>query len=201
MHDFTGAGIEGINIAIIGGHAGSTIPPLFSQDTAAVTMALDKIPDVDKKVQDAGTAVGRCSPDNEGSAHADEAICVQAERSSNRAVAKRSRFRPSGQTTERSDGQVPTPAASCANERFDSTWHGALERLVAERPQELAKEGVSKSPCHSVARHSHAQKPRMCACAAAVFLSAPPPPRPANPRCHCVDRGSPARGSAQSLTA
>ena len=66
MHDFTGAGIEGINIAIIGGHAGSTIPPLFSQDTAAVTMALDKIPDVDKKVQDAGTAVGRCSPDNEG---------------------------------------------------------------------------------------------------------------------------------------
>ena len=92
VDEFTGADDNGINIPIFGGHAGSTIPPLFSQDTAAVTMALDKIPDVDKKVQDAGTAVGRCSPDDEGSAHADEAICVQAERSSNRAVAKRSRF-------------------------------------------------------------------------------------------------------------
>ena len=97
MHDFTGPGIEGINVAFIGGHAGSTIPPLFSQETAAVTMAPDTIPDVGKKVQDAGTVVGRCSPDNEGSAHADETICVR-------------RFRPSGQTTERSDGQVPSGA-------------------------------------------------------------------------------------------
>lgn len=57
VHEVTGADIEGINIPIIGGHAGSTILPLFSQDAAAATIAQDKIPDLDKKVQDAGTVV------------------------------------------------------------------------------------------------------------------------------------------------
>jgi hypothetical protein len=41
----------------LGGHAGSTILPLFSQDKASATIAADKIPDLDKKVQDAGTVV------------------------------------------------------------------------------------------------------------------------------------------------
>jgi len=46
-----------INIPVIGGHAGTTILPVFSQDKAAATIDKDKIPDLDKKVQDAGTEV------------------------------------------------------------------------------------------------------------------------------------------------
>merc|ERR1712157_546727 len=36
---------------------GTTILPLFSQDRTAATIDADKIPDLDKKVQDAGTEV------------------------------------------------------------------------------------------------------------------------------------------------
>merc|ERR1719277_2957765 len=46
-----------INIPVVGGHAGTTILPLFSQDKDAKTIAADKIPDLDKHVQDAGTHV------------------------------------------------------------------------------------------------------------------------------------------------
>merc|ERR1712008_65289 len=46
-----------INIPVIGGHAGETILPLFSQDKISKTLEAEKIPDMDKKVQDAGTAV------------------------------------------------------------------------------------------------------------------------------------------------
>jgi malate dehydrogenase len=44
-------------IPVIGGHAGKTILPLFSQDAAGVTIAASKIPDLDARVQDAGTEV------------------------------------------------------------------------------------------------------------------------------------------------
>merc|ERR1712070_972597 len=44
-------------IPVIGGHAGKTILPLFSQDKAGKTIAADKIPDLDVRVQDAGTEV------------------------------------------------------------------------------------------------------------------------------------------------
>merc|ERR1712070_669145 len=44
-------------IPVIGGHAGTTILPLFSQDKAGKTIAADKIPDLDVRVQDAGTEV------------------------------------------------------------------------------------------------------------------------------------------------
>merc|ERR1712066_1034602 len=44
-------------IPVIGGHAGKTILPLFSQDPAGRTIPADKIPDLDVKVQDAGTEV------------------------------------------------------------------------------------------------------------------------------------------------
>merc|ERR1712003_459120 len=44
-------------VPVIGGHAGKTILPLFSQDKAAKTIAADKIPDLDTRVQDAGTEV------------------------------------------------------------------------------------------------------------------------------------------------
>lgn len=46
-----------INIPVIGGHAGTTILPLFSQDKVGKTIAADKVPDLDKHVQDAGTEV------------------------------------------------------------------------------------------------------------------------------------------------
>merc|ERR1740123_138467 len=46
-----------INIPVIGGHAGETILPLFSQDKIGKTLEAEKIPDMDKKVQDAGTEV------------------------------------------------------------------------------------------------------------------------------------------------
>merc|ERR1719401_1384876 len=46
-----------INVPVIGGHAGATILPLFSQDKAGKTIDAEKIPDLDKKVQDAGTVV------------------------------------------------------------------------------------------------------------------------------------------------
>jgi len=44
-------------IPVIGGHAGKTILPLFSQDPAGSSIAAGKIPDLDARVQDAGTEV------------------------------------------------------------------------------------------------------------------------------------------------
>merc|ERR1712078_596522 len=57
VHEITGKPLEEINIPVIGGHAGVTILPVFSQNTHAKTIAPDKIPDLDKKTQDAGTVV------------------------------------------------------------------------------------------------------------------------------------------------
>jgi len=57
VHEKTGVAIEDIDIPIIGGHAGTTILPLFSQDKAGATIPAADIPDLDKKVQDAGTVV------------------------------------------------------------------------------------------------------------------------------------------------
>merc|ERR1712060_696742 len=44
-------------IPVVGGHAGKTILPLFSQDPASAGIDANKIPDLDVKVQDAGTEV------------------------------------------------------------------------------------------------------------------------------------------------
>lgn len=44
-------------VPVVGGHAGKTILPLFSQDKAAATIPADKIADLDVRVQDAGTEV------------------------------------------------------------------------------------------------------------------------------------------------
>jgi len=57
VHEITGAPMDEISIPVIGGHAGTTILPLFSQDKAGKTIPADQIPDLDKKVQDAGTVV------------------------------------------------------------------------------------------------------------------------------------------------
>merc|ERR1712048_1447789 len=45
------------SVPVIGGHAGKTILPLFSQDPAGASIDASKIPDLDVKVQDAGTEV------------------------------------------------------------------------------------------------------------------------------------------------
>jgi malate dehydrogenase len=46
-----------INVPVVGGHAGVTILPLFSQVPAMKGVDADKITDLDKRVQDAGTEV------------------------------------------------------------------------------------------------------------------------------------------------
>merc|ERR1711948_240372 len=51
VHEATGEDITGIDIPIVGGHAGTTILPLFSQDKAGSKIPADKVPDLDKKVQ------------------------------------------------------------------------------------------------------------------------------------------------------
>jgi malate dehydrogenase len=53
----TGKNPNYINIPVVGGHAGTTILPLFSQDKVGKTIDAEKIPDLDKHVQDAGTDV------------------------------------------------------------------------------------------------------------------------------------------------
>jgi malate dehydrogenase len=55
--EITGKNPNFINVPVIGGHAGTTILPLFSQDKVAKTIEAEKIPDLDKHVQDAGTEV------------------------------------------------------------------------------------------------------------------------------------------------
>merc|ERR1719379_867456 len=55
--EVTGKNPNFINIPVIGGHAGKTILPVFSQDKTAASIDKDKIPDLDVKVQDAGTEV------------------------------------------------------------------------------------------------------------------------------------------------
>jgi len=44
-------------VPVIGGHAGKTILPLFSQDAAGSTIDAAKVPALDSRVQDAGTEV------------------------------------------------------------------------------------------------------------------------------------------------
>merc|ERR1719230_382862 len=55
--ELTGKNPNFINVPVVGGHAGTTILPLFSQAKAASEIDKDKIPDLDKHVQDAGTDV------------------------------------------------------------------------------------------------------------------------------------------------
>merc|ERR1712207_53528 len=55
--EITGKNPNFINVPVVGGHAGKTILPLFSQDKVAKTIDADKIPALDAHVQDAGTDV------------------------------------------------------------------------------------------------------------------------------------------------
>merc|ERR1719436_625356 len=55
--EITGKNPNFINVPVVGGHAGTTILPVFSQDKVANTIAAEKIADLDKHVQNAGTDV------------------------------------------------------------------------------------------------------------------------------------------------
>jgi len=57
VHEITGAPIDSIDVPVVGGHAGATILPLFSQVPAMKGVPADQIPALDKHVQDAGTDV------------------------------------------------------------------------------------------------------------------------------------------------
>merc|ERR1712217_1025422 len=57
VHEITGVPLETIDVPVVGGHAGATILPLFSQVPAAQTLSADQITALDKHVQDAGTDV------------------------------------------------------------------------------------------------------------------------------------------------
>merc|ERR1712019_198915 len=55
--EITGKNPGFINVPVIGGHAGITIMPVFSQDKVARTIEAEKIAALDTRVQDAGTEV------------------------------------------------------------------------------------------------------------------------------------------------
>merc|ERR1712187_989074 len=57
VHEITGVPVDSIDVPVVGGHAGTTILPLFSQVEAAKSIPADQIPALDKHVQDAGTDV------------------------------------------------------------------------------------------------------------------------------------------------
>jgi malate dehydrogenase len=56
VHEATGTPIDQIEVPVVGGHAGKTILPLFSQDKAGSTIG-EKTEEMDSRVQDAGTEV------------------------------------------------------------------------------------------------------------------------------------------------
>mmetsp|Transcript_12515 Transcript_12515/g.24926 ORF Transcript_12515/g.24926 Transcript_12515/m.24926 type:complete len:328 (+) Transcript_12515:62-1045(+) len=53
----TGDDVKNIDIPVIGGHAGKTILPLFSQDASGKKIAAGDVAGMDEKVQNAGTVV------------------------------------------------------------------------------------------------------------------------------------------------
>merc|ERR1719337_741971 len=55
--EVTGADPESIDVPVIGGHAGTTIMPVFSQDKYGKQVPESKLEALDKHVQDAGTDV------------------------------------------------------------------------------------------------------------------------------------------------
>merc|ERR1712051_615101 len=57
VHQQTGVQMESIDVPVVGGHAGVTILPLFSQVPSTHTLSHDQIVALDKHTQDAGTDV------------------------------------------------------------------------------------------------------------------------------------------------
>merc|ERR1719214_525664 len=65
--EITGKNPNFVNVPVIGGHAGATIMPVFSQDPIGAKMAASDVEALDKRVQDAGTEVVNAK-DGKGSA-------------------------------------------------------------------------------------------------------------------------------------
>jgi len=65
--ELTNSDPDDVEVPVIGGHAGVTIMPCFSQDKLASSIPPSKITDLDKRVQDAGTEVVNAK-DGKGSA-------------------------------------------------------------------------------------------------------------------------------------
>jgi len=57
VSEATNKPVSDIQIPVIGGHAGETILPLFSQDPIGATLTTEQVPDLDKRTQDGGTEV------------------------------------------------------------------------------------------------------------------------------------------------
>merc|ERR1711990_854208 len=57
VSEIVGCDPDDIEVPVIGGHAGVTIMPVFSQDKHAAKIPASEIPALDKHVQDAGTDV------------------------------------------------------------------------------------------------------------------------------------------------
>merc|ERR1712232_798410 len=57
VSEATGKPVSDIQIPVVGGHAGKTILPLFSQDPIGATLTTDQIPSLDVRTQDGGTEV------------------------------------------------------------------------------------------------------------------------------------------------
>jgi len=55
--DATGKSPQDINIPVVGGHAGTTILPLFSQDPIGATLTPEQVAVLDPRTQDGGTEV------------------------------------------------------------------------------------------------------------------------------------------------
>merc|ERR1712003_590082 len=65
--EIQGVDPDEVEVPVIGGHAGVTIMPVFSQDKHAAKISQSQIPSLDKHVQDAGTDVVNAK-DGKGSA-------------------------------------------------------------------------------------------------------------------------------------
>merc|ERR1712203_22768 len=57
VSEATGKPVSDIQIPVIGGHAGKTILPLFSQDPIGATLEAGQVPALDTRTQDGGTEV------------------------------------------------------------------------------------------------------------------------------------------------
>merc|ERR1719152_437731 len=57
VSEITGADVTKVDVPVVGGHAGATILPLLSQVSGSGPVPADKIPDLDVRIQDAGTEV------------------------------------------------------------------------------------------------------------------------------------------------
>merc|ERR1712007_103004 len=57
VHEVTGGAMNEIDIPVVGGHAGTTILPLFSQNEHGRKIPADQVPALDERVQNAGTEV------------------------------------------------------------------------------------------------------------------------------------------------